>query len=393
MQLSLTVHGLTRSREIVDLLWNLSLGVSYQDVLNLYASWAHYDIGDNAVCPYELALGYPATAILDNDDFCVDTLTGVNTSHRTNVMFVQPNIIAGNDSNKHCDKLPPKCKPQDLKNISLNAHKVQPYKTFKCGQPAVRPAIDIIADTAQLAVQRQTAYIHSLARLDDLGKFVSPQTKTVGAFTGFQANVHSPVTKSKAYYYLAFPKPPQKAVVHEVMCCVVQAAHQNVMPFIQLIGDQPVYALIVDIKNEHPEQFKLILPFLGTFHTQMSFMSAINKQFKGSGLAELLVAADVIAEGSVEQALKGKHYKRGICCLKLVYGLLTRKSIQNGFENGLSISPDLQAKLQVLRTPGEHTKDELCDAYRSLQANPEISRFVEAAFAMVEQTGISMTTY
>ena len=134
-------------------------------------------------------------------------------------MFVQPDSIAGNDSNKHCDKLLTKCKPRDLKKISSSAHKVQPYKTFKHSQPAVRPAIDITADTTQLAVQRQTAYIHSLARLDDLGKFVSPQTQTVGAFTGFQANVHSPVTKSKAYYYLTFSKPPQKAVVHEVMSC------------------------------------------------------------------------------------------------------------------------------------------------------------------------------
>ena len=100
-----------------------------------------------------------------------------------------------------------------------------------------------------------------------------------------------------------------------------------------------------------------------------------------------------MAEGSVEQALKEKHYKRGVHCLKLVYELLTRKIIQSGFENGLSISPDLQAKLQVLRRPGEHTKDELCDAYRSLQANPEISRFVEAVFAIVEQAGSSMTTY
>ena len=65
-------------------------------------------------------------------------------------------------------------------------------------------------------------------------------------------------------------------------------------------------------------KFELILPFLGTFHTKMSFMSAINKRFKGSGLAELLVAADVIAKGSVEQALKGKHYKRGVRSLKLV---------------------------------------------------------------------------
>ena len=38
IKLSMTVHGLTRSREIIDLLKKFSLGISYHDVLNLYAS-------------------------------------------------------------------------------------------------------------------------------------------------------------------------------------------------------------------------------------------------------------------------------------------------------------------------------------------------------------------
>ncbi|XP_068237024.1 uncharacterized protein [Palaemon carinicauda] len=53
----------------VDLLRNMSLGESYQDVLNLCASWVKHNIKTNVVCPYELALGYPTTAIMDNDDF------------------------------------------------------------------------------------------------------------------------------------------------------------------------------------------------------------------------------------------------------------------------------------------------------------------------------------
>ena len=36
----------------------------------------------------ELTDGFPGTAILDNDDFQDDTLTGADTSHCTNVMFV-----------------------------------------------------------------------------------------------------------------------------------------------------------------------------------------------------------------------------------------------------------------------------------------------------------------
>jgi hypothetical protein len=40
------------------------------------------------------------------------------------------------------------------------------------------------------------------------------------------------------------------------------------------------------------------------------------------------VAGGVIAEGSVEHALKGKHYKRGLRCLKLMYEALVSQLVK-----------------------------------------------------------------
>ena len=62
--------------------------------------------------------------------------------------------------------------------------------------------------------------------------------------------------------------PPNKTVVHEMMCRSVAAADKKDMAFIQLVGDQPVYALILEIKNEDPTTFRSIMPVLGGFHTQ-----------------------------------------------------------------------------------------------------------------------------
>ena len=92
--LSVTLHGLTRSREITDILKKFGLGISYRDVRSLYESWVMHAITANSTCPDELAEGYPGTGILDNDYFQDDTLTGADTSHRTNVMFVQPDDVA-----------------------------------------------------------------------------------------------------------------------------------------------------------------------------------------------------------------------------------------------------------------------------------------------------------
>ena len=55
--------------------------------------------------------------------------------------------------------------------------------------------------------------------------------------------------------------------------------------------------------------FHKILPFMGPFHIQMSFIYAIYKRFNGSDISDVLVAAGVIAEGSVDQALCGKYFK------------------------------------------------------------------------------------
>ena len=68
------------------------------------------------------------------------------------------------------------------------------------------------------------------------GNSISAQQQKVGAFAGFQAKVQKEPIQSKPYYFLTFPKPPTKSVIHEVMTRMVSAAVNKNMPFIQLVG-------------------------------------------------------------------------------------------------------------------------------------------------------------
>ena len=89
ISIAVVIHGLTRSREIIDMLHKCGLCISYADLLLLYDSWALLDA--EATCPVEIADNKPPIVIVDNDDFKIDTLTGnASSAHRTNVMFVQP---------------------------------------------------------------------------------------------------------------------------------------------------------------------------------------------------------------------------------------------------------------------------------------------------------------
>ena len=89
-QLLGTMHGLTRSREIIDLLKSFGLSISYNDVFSLHEAWTKHEIQKGKICPDEIADGYPATVIVDYDDFKDDEFIGGTTSHRTNMMYAQP---------------------------------------------------------------------------------------------------------------------------------------------------------------------------------------------------------------------------------------------------------------------------------------------------------------
>ena len=92
--LSITAHGLTKNKELIELLYKHGVGISYKDTLMLRDFWTYNDLINSHFCPVEIPEDVPCVVIVDNDDFKSDTLTGEATSaHRTNVMFVQPGSL------------------------------------------------------------------------------------------------------------------------------------------------------------------------------------------------------------------------------------------------------------------------------------------------------------
>ena len=144
-------------------------------------------------------------------------------------MFVQPEMYAAD----HEPTLQPLTIPTntDMKTLCAAQHTIEPYKTTKRGTPNPRPDVNIKA-LSDTKIQRQRNIIHG---------------------------------------------PPSKSVVHEVKKRMVLSAKTKHMPFIQLIGDQPVYTLIVQIRYEHPDEFSIVLPSMGPFHIPChSFMQWIS---------------------------------------------------------------------------------------------------------------------
>jgi len=121
----------------------------------------------------------------------------------------------------------------------------------------------------------------------------------------------------------------------------------NRMPFGFLV-DHPVYVLITVLKAETPNKYSDIVPFLGLFHTQCVMMNTIYKRYKGSELGKVLLAAGVIAKGSVDRALKGKHCKRGLRCLNLMYEALVSQMLK-GRLLLTNLADETKKNLKILR--------------------------------------------
>ena len=125
------------------------------------------------------------------------------------------------------------------------------------------------------------------------------------------------------YYHKSYDKPPFKSVLHANLCETMEAVELKNMPFIVTCGDLPVFSSLAELCSENEEKFNKILQWLGQFHLETSMMNAIYKRYRGSELDKLLVIADGVAAGSVDQALKRKHYRRVLRCLTAWYeGLL-----------------------------------------------------------------------
>ena len=63
---------------------------------------------------------------------------------------------------------------------------------------------------------------------------------------------------------------------------------------------------------------------MGIFHTIMMFMQISFKRFGDAGMKDALIQSSVITAGSIESALRGKCYNRGIRLYKIFYEALLR---------------------------------------------------------------------
>ena len=180
INMEVTVHGMTRSKDLVETLHRSGVCISHADNLLLYDHWALMDVKASETCPQEIADGKPAIVIDDNNDFKIDTITGsAMGAHRTNVMFVQPQEYEKKPDENPLAKLAKKELSSQLKEKCADLTQVQQYRCppGTKSEPPAREKVDAPVDG--LSPQCARSVIHALSRTSNDGTRPPPDEQLI----------------------------------------------------------------------------------------------------------------------------------------------------------------------------------------------------------------------
>ena len=116
---------------------------------------------------------------------------------------------------------------------------------------------------------------------------------------------------------------------------------------------------------------KILFQYLVLLHTKVALITAISKRFKGSGLSDLIVSAGIIADKSVEKALRGKHYRRIVRVLQLTYEALQRCVIKHAIAGGVTRCNRIQIALETLKNPSAHSIQDMQKAEEDIKKSDD----------------------
>lgn len=184
---------------------------------------------------------------------------------------------------------------------------IQPYYRKPSAKTTLIP-IDVINNINEnCKISKKNATIKDL-----LWVFSLSLIKSTPMWTGFNSTITSDNSERQIVDYLPQINlsPTSYSVVHETLVCAQKIAKECNQPQIIVSYDLAIAKMAMQIKMTETPKFDNIFINLGAFHIQMAFFKAIGKYIDACGITDILVQAEVLAEGSVNGFLSSKHFNR-----------------------------------------------------------------------------------
>lgn len=254
------------------------------------------------------------SSIWDNNDLQEDTRSGHGTTHCTNGVIVQrkPDSCITNPFTTPVRQISHK--------RSIECMETEFSVDFVCKKQAQPPKFDINSST----LFESDISVTLPAELADFGWFLSrlpvkssifdldlTSSQVVPAWTAFNIEGTDVPRKSiVGYCPVINASPTEMPTVCEIMKRSILIAEQLEQENPVMVFDQAIYCKALSIKWQNPDTLNHCVIRMGAFHIAMTFIAVIGKRF--AGLYDILVESGVMALGSVNSILDGKHYNRAM---------------------------------------------------------------------------------
>lgn len=328
-----SIHHLTRSKHLINVLNKFGHCINYKSLKNLdkeiTTSIVCEDADKQILIPKNLVRDSSLFlhGAIDNNDFNEETLSGKDSTHVTAMVIYQE------QKNPECQmnvvKLKPTAEYNDYNLKTLNCQEILHFETY------MQPTVPIYKDSSCLLT-----YDKNNSQFDNLlwvlcrlqyneldNTFFRPTNNSIPGWTPFQQILSSEnIVTSTVGFSPIIPQPPtSKDVVYTAMKNYVNISLAMDKKIAVLSCDMAIYLIAKNIQQTSHEFEGLILR-IGTFHLQKNFLRCLGQFIEGSGLDGILIEANVYGMNTLSSILKGTQYNRGIRAHKLLYEAI--RSIQ-----------------------------------------------------------------
>ena len=138
---------------------------------------------------------------------------------------------------------------------------------------------------------------------------------------------------------------------------------------------------------------------MGIFQLHLEFMSILNRRFGDAGLRDALVQSSIVAERSVDSALRGKSYNRGIRLCKTYYEVLNRLLLKQLEDERLEMYKEFSSHFDYTETmnavrfealKSESSFEQLFNNYLNLRIKLGSSDFSLQSTQLFRNDGIAL---
>lgn len=350
--LGIALKHITGSTRVITLLNKFGHCASRITISSLENALAQIQASRNTIVPEGFRKGVHVIIPSDNIDFCEETESGKGTTHHTNSVIIQ-RISDDDASTAPIVPIHEREKLKKRKRLEVGRVPILLYegKHRKIGPPVDPCSSRVstekeVSEDVSLSVSDPATNVHSdasdsesdtvvydheqirFARKSETLFFLmryADQQKLIPSWTAYKTLLERccPVVKDMIGYLPVIPASSTEVdTIFTVVQRAVNIADELDIPSVCGVYDMAIYIKVQAIRwanltGQYSDLYWKVVPVVGQFHTCMVLLGVIGTRFGSAGLTDLLVASDLVAEGSLKGVISGKHYNRGMACYKI----------------------------------------------------------------------------